>query len=1235
MNTPKKVLFRRCAIALLCAAAHTGLRAQQAPASVSPATPPIDDDVITLSPFEVTSEGDTGYTATSTLAGTRVRTDLRDIASSLSVVTTQFLKDTGATSNESLLPYQVNTEVGGLYGNFAGIGNVQAASENGKLANPNSNTRVRGLDEADNTKDYFLTSIPWDSYTVDRVDLQRGPNSILFGVGSPAGIINTTTIGARMDKSGGKVETTLGSYGSKRFNLDYNHLLIKGELALRVAAVDDDTKFRQDPAYAHAKRVFGALRYTPQLFSSRYADKLSVRVNAEAGRLRSNRPRMLPPIDKITNFFNPSIFKREGGQIRLYDPTYIWSYYMALDRGTKVGDPTFNKMSKDPGYEAVPGLGNEMGAGMVTYINGQSQPVMIREHKASQNFGINSAGVIDKSIGALPFGNYAQSSGLYDYSLNLNALDPTKYPAAAKQYYKDLVLTDPSVFDFYNKLLDGDNKWESTDFKSLNVAIGQNFFGNRLGFEFVYDYQNSTTAQVGYLGGNPFISVDVNKYTMDTLASYFPNPVTEWAPNVDNGGGTVNPNAGRAYTSGTGYGNSTNIVRDSWRVTTYGELRGNDLFRKDSFLAKLLSRNVLSGLLSSDTVDRFDKNWTTERTDVNWTLNQGATTAGRRAVGFTVYLSDSLVSRSSASGLGLDRIRSSVAPYGQVQAKYFDSHWKYSLNPNDPTYINPAAPFTNPANQQVLTQSENPANYVGWTTKGMEILSSTHGAMDQMYTGASKNRNKLESQGLTLQSYIWNDMLVPTVGWRKDRIETYGTGGAVDQNTDVASVNFENIPTSKAVSQGETTTWGAVARLPKKLRGKLPLDSDISVFYNSSENFRAVNRVGYDGMALANPKGQSKDYGFAISALEDRVSLKVTWYDTQVKDVDIPGGNALGQNVWFLGNMQAWGTAAVQLIKAGRAGERSGRVDQWNYALVDENKWGDATWENPNSTEFLTHPTSIKQAAAVTAWLATMPTQAYYDAFGYPVDVAKAKSSDWNVAKTAISNGTWDMNGGVGSIQPRDGGKVNGMTPVGTIDQESKGIEFEFAAKPLKNWDLVLNVAKTNASRTGLGASFVDWIESQKTRLDGPAGDLRLWWAGDKTFRDYYDGFIYQAYLFQKESDGAMAPEIRPWRFNVISNFRFERGLLKGVNVGGGYRWQDDVILGYALNDAKTKLDINRWIGYERKLSKGINWRLQLNLRNVGDKAHLIPVSANPDGSYAAMRIADGCSWAIRNSFEF
>lgn len=55
-----------------------------------------DDDIFELSPFTVEGEQTDGYRATSTLAGTRIRTDLRDVGSAISVVTEEFLRDTGS-----------------------------------------------------------------------------------------------------------------------------------------------------------------------------------------------------------------------------------------------------------------------------------------------------------------------------------------------------------------------------------------------------------------------------------------------------------------------------------------------------------------------------------------------------------------------------------------------------------------------------------------------------------------------------------------------------------------------------------------------------------------------------------------------------------------------------------------------------------------------------------------------------------------------------------------------------------------------------------------------------------------------------------------------------------------------------------------------------------------------------------------------------------------------------------
>ena len=85
------------------------------------------DEPVVLSPFVVDSTQDRGYAATSTLAGTRIRTDLADVGSSIYVITREMLTDLGATNNETVLAYAVNTEVGGSRGNFSG--NLEISGE--------------------------------------------------------------------------------------------------------------------------------------------------------------------------------------------------------------------------------------------------------------------------------------------------------------------------------------------------------------------------------------------------------------------------------------------------------------------------------------------------------------------------------------------------------------------------------------------------------------------------------------------------------------------------------------------------------------------------------------------------------------------------------------------------------------------------------------------------------------------------------------------------------------------------------------------------------------------------------------------------------------------------------------------------------------------------------------------------------------------------------------------------
>ena len=89
---------------------------------------PGEEDILVLTPFEVSADEHTGYTAASTLAGTRLNTELRDIGQAVTVINSQFLKDIASSSSGSLQQDTTSTEATarGPRGNFSGTPDTAA-----------------------------------------------------------------------------------------------------------------------------------------------------------------------------------------------------------------------------------------------------------------------------------------------------------------------------------------------------------------------------------------------------------------------------------------------------------------------------------------------------------------------------------------------------------------------------------------------------------------------------------------------------------------------------------------------------------------------------------------------------------------------------------------------------------------------------------------------------------------------------------------------------------------------------------------------------------------------------------------------------------------------------------------------------------------------------------------------------------------------------------------------------
>ncbi len=278
---------------LLLATAGTAL-AQEASEDEDLSTD--DSEVIELSPFTISASEDKGYRATSTLAGSRINTSLRDVASSVSVVTAEFLKDTAATDINDVFAYLGNTE-GTINYTDAPAQGIGGFADN-TATNPMGANRVRGLGSATLTRNYFATiggNLGFDSYNLDRLTLNRGPNSILFGLGQPSGIIDYSPKLAMLDSDYNEVSVRYGENSDWRASFDFNRALADGKFALRAAGLWADRGFAQEPSKFTDTRYYLTSAWKP-------FEKTTLRVSYENADQYQNNPNSITPIDHVSHW---------------------------------------------------------------------------------------------------------------------------------------------------------------------------------------------------------------------------------------------------------------------------------------------------------------------------------------------------------------------------------------------------------------------------------------------------------------------------------------------------------------------------------------------------------------------------------------------------------------------------------------------------------------------------------------------------------------------------------------------------------------------------------------------------------------------------------------------------------------------------------------------------------------------------------------------------------------------
>ncbi|WP_414660183.1 TonB-dependent receptor plug domain-containing protein [Horticoccus sp. 23ND18S-11] len=1087
--------------------------------TVAPVTDPKPEDPVELSPFVVATSKDVGYQATNTLAGTRLNTNLKDIGAAVSVYTQEFLEDINVSKLQDILTFTAGTEVGGQNGNFSGVTGESSAEVRD---DPSSVNRVRALAQATRTRDFFATDLPGDAYNFDTITVSRGPNAVLAGVGNAGGIIDSSLRKATFANNA-RVVSRFSSYGSHREELHFNKVLVPGRLAIRLDLLNDEKKYRQQPAYETDRRLYGAVQY--RVFEPKRGGVLgrgTLRANVETGNIDGVPPDPLTPTFTVGNWFNA------------LNPKWQWNGALQQLQ-TSSGAPLTGTVAQTGVYQGFP-----------LY----AQWALIYSNPSSGVAGLGSADASLANLqgfqGTIPAAAAGGPGG---------ALRGTGDPARSngKPGYLRTHLIDPRIFNFYDHLLTGVFDHRSQTFNASDFRYEQLLLGGKAGFEAAYNYQTFTRRRdfpIPGSGDDEGIFVDVNSVLSIRTPAY---------PN-----GVPNPNFGRPFIS------TPDVFRDQMNRTTRESYQltaffNQDFSKSETRWARALGRHTLSGLLFKTNIERFNRTygstWDPSGPLNPFTNNSGVLPGlfGAQVNGW-FYLGPSMLSANSVSDVRLQPISAERPQYGQ----------SYTVRIYDST-----------------TRS-----FVTGSAKPIRVLNRL---VDQ--------REELNSSAVALQSHWLKDYVTTIVGWREDRDEGSSSltpARLANGNLDESAVTFQ-----PSIAQGKRSwTKSVVGRLPVRLPG----DTELRAFWSESGNFTpGGQRRNIWNEEVGSPAAETTEQGVSISTFNGKFFLKVNRFDTRIQNDAVSGvRNAFAYISSTINNM-------VQANLGGLA------PSGYGYTTAS----GGSPYAN------------FEQVA-----------RALYDTIPKRLRIG----SEYNFNPRLTGSGA-----GLQWVPD----SITGL--VSTSDTKSTGTEFEAIVNPLSGWRVAFSVTENEAVKADVARQELafanEWVANVRAKdggalINGQRNPVQSATLG--TFLAQYDGEHTTFIRTSAAQSGVSTAEVRKWRANVVTRYEFQRGLLRGVSVGGALRWQDRVGVGYPNLSATpntqylpdiahplygprdTQVDLS--LGYRHRFKvRGapITWNVGVNVRNLTAKDTLIPIAANPDGTWATFRIPPERTWSVANSFAF
>lgn len=819
-----------------------------------------DEDVVVMSPFEVTTSNK-GYYAANSMAGTRFNTNLQDLSAVVSVVTKQQMEDFGMVDLNDVFLYTANTEGTGTYSDFTIDRNGQL-SDNVQLS-PNSANRVRGIASANVSFGNFETSnrVPMDSSILDAVEVSRGPNANVFGLGNPSGTVNQNPALANTTRNRYRTEFRVDDYGGHRAIVDVNLALLKNKLAVRASVLDAREGFVRKPSGIDTRRYNAMIRYTP--FKNTIINAAYYYYKADG-----NRPNFTPPRDYV-------------------------SYWVEM------GKPTWNPVTQTVHVNGVAynnaamiAQGNANGTYNDNFISQIGKPWNAfnragAQFQRSNAYIVPGQGTVYWTVpGAVsPTATSPAASGAGTNINNIRFMGTSPGPNGTSGKYSDQPLFNsvPAVSDksIYN--------WASVNLAAPNYIYDKvDTYYATLDQFFVNTERQQLVAQIGYLredakqfrqtpvgdaggsgGVNGQLWVDVNETNLD---------------------GTPNPYLGHTY---IGVSEPTySYLPLTWETYRAQVAYKYDFNKTASKFLRWIGVQQLSPYYEYKSRVKRKYSYREAITSEHSWLK-----AGQPNGSSTIANNFSPANQSNISG---------GPQAGPNVARVFQ---RYYVGDADGTNVD-WAPGS-------ITYGTFPYHWGGagnWRADPTQLglLATT----DQ--TGGSQNvRQIIKTWGVVLQSHWFNGLLVSTLGIRRD--ESYSRFGRepqklINNNTEHDFDNDFGWADLTRASAGTTKTAGFVARpfrdlgfvnqwaaspnsATSRFFGTLLRDS--SFYYNFSDNFiPSPPAVDLFLRPLPNQSGEGNDLGVWLNMFKGKLAVRINYYNNKQLNARDGDANTIAQRVF-------------------------------------------------------------------------------------------------------------------------------------------------------------------------------------------------------------------------------------------------------------------------------------------------------------------------------------------------